>query len=284
MHTFLHLLEHAALDCLKMLPFLFVAYLLIEFVEQYHTARLQKLLSGNSHWGFAVGSVLGLVPQCGFSAMAANLYAGRVITPGTLLAVFLATSDEALPLLAAGGDWRTLLILILGKLVLALVCGFALDHFLALRRGGWGGYSGRQEDVYCGEEHEAEGNLFVAALRHTLQVFVLVFVLTFAFGALMELAGEEWLAAALGRVGILQVPLAALAGFIPNCAVSVLLMQLYTDGLLSFGALFAGLSSGAGVGLIVLWRTNPNRKNTLKLMGVLYLCAVVGGYLASLIL
>ncbi len=283
MHTFLHLLEHSLLDCLKMLPFLFAAYLFIEYVESCQSARLQKLLTGNSRWGFAVGSVLGLVPQCGFSAMAANLYAGRVITPGTLLAVFIATSDEAVPLLVAGGDWRTVGVLLAAKLVLALICGFVLDRFLVLRRGGWGGFSGRQEDIFCGEEHESEGNIFVAALRHTAQVFALVFVLTLAFGGVMELAGEEWLAAALGSVGVFQVPLAALVGFVPNCAASVLLMQLYTGGLLSFGALFAGLCSGAGVGLIVLWRTNPNKKWNLKLMGVLYLCAVAGGYLAGLL-
>lgn len=283
MHTFLHLLEHSLLDCLKMLPFLFAAYLFIEYVESCQSARLQKLLTGNSRWGFAVGSVLGLVPQCGFSAMAANLYAGRVITPGTLLAVFIATSDEAVPLLVAGGDWHTVGVLLAAKLVLALICGFVLDRFLVLRRGGWGGFSGRQEDIFCGEEHESEGNIFVAALRHTAQVFALVFVLALAFGGVMELAGEEWLAAALGSVGVFQVPLAALVGFVPNCAASVLLMQLYTGGLLSFGALFAGLCSGAGVGLIVLWRTNPNKKWNLKLMGVLYLCAVAGGYLAGLL-
>ena len=169
------------------------------------------------------------------------------------------------------------------KLVLALVCGFVLDRAVALRRGGWGGFSGRKEDVFCGEEHESEGNIVLAALRHTAQVFVLVFVLTFAFGGLMELAGESWVASVLARVGVLQVPLAALLGFVPNCAVSVLLMQLYSGGLLSFGALFAGLCSGAGVGLIVLWRTNPNKKSNLKLMGVLYLCAVAGGYAASLL-
>ena len=283
MHTLFHLLEHSFFDCLKMLPFLFLAYLFIEYVESSQSARLQRLLSGNGRWGFAVGGLLGLVPQCGFSAMAANLYAGRVITPGTLLAVFLATSDEALPLLIAGGDWGTLVRLAAAKLVLALVCGFALDKFLALRHGGWGGFSGRQEDVYCGEEHESEGSIVLAALRHTAQVFALVFVLTFAFGGLMELAGESWVASVLARVGVLQVPLAALLGFVPNCAVSVLLMQLYSGGLLSFGALFAGLCSGAGVGLIVLWRTNPSKKGNLKLMGVLYLCAVAGGYAASLL-
>ena len=125
MHTLIHLLEHAFFDCLKMLPFLFLAYLFIEYVESSHSARLQRLLTGHGRWGFAAGGLLGLVPQCGFSAMAANLYAGRVITPGTLLAVFLATSDEALPLLIAGGDWGTLVRLAAAKLVLALVCGFA---------------------------------------------------------------------------------------------------------------------------------------------------------------
>ncbi len=280
MEIWLELLGETVLDSLKMLPFLYLAYLLIEYVEQYQSQRLQKLLSSNSRWGFAVGSALGLVPQCGFSAMAANLYAGRVITPGTLLAVFLATSDEALPLMLATGDMKALALLLAGKLGVSLVFGFAVDRFAADRS--WGGFSGRQEDCDCHDHHEDE-NLFLAAARHTLQVFGLVFCLTLALAVLLQLVGSEWIAAALTRVGFWQLPLAALVGLVPNCAVSVLLMQLYTDGLLGFGALFAGLCSGAGVGLIVLWRTNPGKKENLRLTAALYLCAVIGGWLMGLL-
>lgn len=280
MDLWIDLFLEALLDCLKMLPFLFAAYLLIEYVEQYQSAKLQKALSRNSRFGFVVGGALGLFPQCGFSAMAANLYSGRVITPGTLLAVFLSTSDEALPLLLASGDGRTIVALLGLKFLLAVAAGFVLDKLVAHR--GWGGFSGRQEDCDCHDHHENE-NVFLAALRHTLHVFILVFGLTLALAAFMELVGQDWMYSLLNTYGFLQVPLAALIGFVPNCAVSVLLMQLYTDGLLSFGALFAGLCTGAGVGLIVLWRTNPNKKENLKLMGILFVAALLGGYLVQLI-
>ena len=280
MEVWSDILRESVVDCLKMLPFLYLAYLLIEYIEQYQSARLQRLLSGNSHCGFAVGSLLGLVPQCGFSAMAANLYAGRVITPGALLAVFLTTSDEAPPPLPASRDTAAILRLLGLKLALGLVCGFVLDRVAV--RCGWGGFSGRQEDCDCHDHHESE-NVFLAAARHTAQVFALVFVLTLALATLLELVGESWIAALLSRFGFWQIPLAALVGLAPNCAVSVLLMQLYTDGLLSFGALFAGLCSGAGVGLIVLWRTNPSKRENARLTALLYLCALLGGWLAQLL-
>lgn len=284
MNVWLELIWEAVADCLRMLPCLFLAYLLIEYIEQYQSARLQRLLAGNGRWGFAVGSALGLVPQCGFSAMSANLYAARVITPGTLLAVFLSTSDEALPLLAATGDMATLGWLMAMKLVWAMACGFALDRLGRFARPGrgWGGYSGRQEDCDCHDHRENE-RVLPAALRHTAQVFLLVLALTLALSLLMAFAGESWLAAALVAVGPWQTPLAALVGLVPNCAVSVLLMRLYTEGLLGFGALFAGLASGAGMGLIVLWRTNPSRRENLRLTVTLYLCAVAGGWLAGLL-
>lgn len=279
MERWLAVLGESALDCLKMLPFLFAAYLVIEYIEHYQSARLGRLLAHNSRFGFAVGGVLGLAPQCGFSAMAADLYAARVITPGTLLAVLLATSDEALPLLLAAGDGRGVLRLLGLKLGWAMACGFALDR-LAARR--WGGWSGRADDCDCNDHRETE-RVLPAALRHTAQVFLLVLGLTLALSVLLEAVGEPRLAAALTQVGPLQVPLAALAGLVPNCAVSVLLMRLYTEGLIGFGTLFGGLCSGAGMGLIVLWRTVPRRQDSLRLTGVLYLCAVAGGWLAALL-
>ena len=285
MEKWIGLLAETLLDGLKMLPFLFAAYLLIEYIEQYHSAKLQKALAGNSRYGFAVGSALGLVPQCGFSAMAADLYAAHVITPGTLLAVFLSTSDEALPLLLSDGallrrgGGRALILLLAGKLVLALVCGWVTDR---LANGRWGGFSGRQEDCDCHDHHENE-KVLPAALRHTAQVFALVLGLSLALAVFLELVGQDWLRAALTRVRVWQVPLAALVGLVPNCAVSVLLTELYLDGLISFGALFAGLASGAGVGLIVLWRTNPAAKENARLTALLTLCAMAGGWLIQLL-
>ncbi len=283
MENWLEPLAESLLDCLKMLPFLYLAYLVIEYVEQYQSVRLQKLLGPGSRWGFAVGGALGLVPQCGFSAMAANLYAGRVITPGTLLAVFLATSDEALPLLLASGDMIALTALLAGKLMAALFFGFALDRVIARAApGSWGGYSGNQEDCDC-HDHREDENIFLAAARHTAKVFLLVLVLSMALSLVLHTLAGQWIAAALAQVGFWQVPLAALAGLVPNCAVSVLLTQLYADGLLRIGALFAGLCSGAGVGLIVLWRSNPDKKENARLTAALYLAAVIGGWVFGLL-
>jgi len=279
MEIWYELLE-TAIDCLKMLPFLFGAYLLIEYIEQFHSVKLQRALSGNSHFGFAVGSALGLVPQCGFSAMASELFSSRIITPGTLIAVFLSTSDEALPLMLATGNVRDIIILLDIKFGIALISGFTVDRIAHLR---WGGFSGRQEDIDC-HDHREEEKVLPAALRHTLHIFCLVFILSAILAIAMELVGKDIIRNLLQDMGIWQVPLTALVGLVPNCAVSVLLMELYSENLLTFGSLVAGLSSGAGVGLIVLWRTNPDKKQNLRLTFVLYLCAVVFGLLLTILM
>ena len=172
----------ALIDGVKMLPFLYLAYLLIEWLERNHGERIEKALAGGGHWGFVPGALLGCVPQCGFSAVAANFYASRVITPGTLLAVFLATSDEAIPLLAAEPTlWNKLGLLLVLKIVFGIAAGLVLDVPLRriLPKGLYGGYEGHADEVDCHEEHEEHSSIFLAALRHTLEIFV--FILMFSF-------------------------------------------------------------------------------------------------------
>ena len=259
MELFLGVLGETLVDTAKMLPFLFLAYLLIEYIEHRHGERIEALLAGGGRWGAVPGAVLGCVPQCGFSAIASNFYASRVITLGTLMAVYLATSDEAIPLLVSMPTyWDKLAVLMVIKVVYAIVVGFVLDFVLrgVLPKGLRGGYTGHADEVDCHEEHsDAEGNekpIWQAALRHTLEIFVFIFAFSLVFGMIVE--------------GVPVV--AALVGLIPNCAASVLLTQLYVEGALRFSSLVAGLCTGAGVGLAVLWRANPSWKQNLFITGL----------------
>ena len=282
-HIILHTIEHALEDSLKMLPFLFLAYLLIEWLERHHGERIENALAGGGGWGFVPGAVLGIVPQCGFSALAANLYASRVITPGALLAVFVATSDEAVPLLAAEPSlWGTLPLLLIGKIVAGVAGGFLLD--VPMRRvlpaGLYGGYAGHADDIDCHEEHEEHSGVLLAALRHTVEIFLFILLFSFLIGFAFELIGEDTITAFLTGMGIFQPMAAALVGLVPNCAASVLLAQLYAQGAISFGSLFAGLCAGAGIGLAVLWRVNPSWKQNLFMTGILW----AGGSVCGIVL
>lgn len=269
------------LDAFKALPFLFGAYLLMEFLEHRAGDKLTGALARLGPWGPVGGAVLGCVPQCGFSVAAANFYAGRLITPGALIAVFLATSDEAVPiLLSQPGALPDLLRLLGVKLVAGAGFGVAVDlwvkRFLPARE------EKPFEDLCrdCGcEEH----GIFRSALAHTVQIFFFLFFINLVLGLAMALIGEEALSQVLLSGSVFQPLLAALVGFLPNCAASVLLTQLYLAGDLSFGAAVAGLCTGAGLGLAALWRANRRPRENLALMAVLYGTAVLTGLACDLL-
>ena len=284
MELFLDVLAESLVDTAKMLPFLFLAYLFIEYVETRHGERIEALLAGGGRWGAVPGAVLGCVPQCGFSAIASNFYASRVITLGTLMAVYLATSDEAIPLLVSMPAYWDKLALLMGiKVVYAIFVGFMLDFVLrkALPRSLRGGYTGHADEVDCHEEHSDEQGqpqpIWKAALRHTLEIFVFIFAFSLVFGLIVEGVGEDVFADALGRMGFFQPVMAALVGLVPNCAASVLLTQLYVEGALRFSSLVAGLCTGAGVGLAVLGRANPSWKQNLFITGLTWACGAAVG-------
>mgnify|MGYP002580104604 CR=1 FL=1 len=286
MELFLDALLDALIDGVKMLPFLYLAYLLIEYIEHRHGERIEALLAGGGRWGAVPGAVLGCVPQCGFSAIASNFYASRVITLGTLMAVYLATSDEAIPLLVSmPAYWDKLILLMVIKVVYAVFVGFLLDFVLrkALPRSLRGGYTGHADEVDCHEEHEETSSIFLAALRHTLEIFVFILLFSFLIGLIFESVGEDAITGILGGMGIFQPMLTALVGLVPNCAASVLLAQLYMEGAITFGSLFAGLTAGAGVGLAVLWRVNPSWKQNLFMTGLLWAVGAAAGMVLQLI-
>lgn len=276
----LHVLLDALFDALKALPFLFGAYLLIEFLEHRGSEKLISMLSRLGPLGPLGGAVLGCVPQCGFSVAAANFYAGRLISPGTLLAVFLATSDEALPILLSRPQaFPDLLRLLLVKLAAAVVLGLLVD--LVLKRFLNPPAEEPFHDLcdHCGCEKDG---IFRAALRHTGKIFLFLLLINLVLGTAIYLVGEENISRLLLSGSVFQPLLCALIGFIPNCAASVILTELYLSGSLSFGAAVAGLCTGAGLGLAVLFRTNRRLKENLSLAGVLYVAAVLTGVCCDL--
>ena len=262
------------LDVIKMLPFLTAAYIVIEYIERKHSDDLAAVLAKTGRWGFIPGAILGLVPQCGFSTLAANLYCGGVVGTGTLLSVFLATSDEALPLLLAMDGGGLVAIRLLGfKLIFALFFGGFFTAAINERID--------SDDVDCHTEHE-DGSLVKAVLFHVLTVGGFLLLIVTILNLVIYFIGEDTLASLIAGTGVLQVFVSGLVGMIPSCASSVLLTQMYMNGQLSFGAMFAGLASGAGLGVLVLIRGERNRKKLLKTLLILYACGVISGLLLSL--
>lgn len=275
--TFPDALIDALLDSLRMLPFLFGAYLFMEWLEHRSGERMEAALGRARRLGPVTGAVLGCVPQCGFSVAAANLYAGRVIGMGTLVAVFLSTSDEAVPLLLGDPAKAGALLPLLGlKVAVGMAVGLLTDRVLAAR-----GREPVREGIHhlchsCGCECE-KGGILSAALRHTGGVFLFILLANLLLGWGVALLGEDRLAALLLSDSLLQPVAAAALGLIPNCAASVLLTRLYLAGAVSFGSLAAGLLSASGVGLMVLLRQNPRPRENLTVLGIVWGTGVVVG-------
>ena len=229
-----------------------------------------------------MGSLLGCIPQCGFSVFAANLYSGGVITLGTLLAVFLATSDEALIILISEPSrGRDILLLLLFKIVIGITAGYIVDLFVKKHP------EKEKHDIgdICKGEHchcDEHKGIFVPALTHTLKVFGFLLVFTLALNFAIELLGADRLSEILLGNTFFQPLIAALIGLIPNCAASVLLTEMYLGGALSFASVIAGLCSGAGIGLMVLFRTNKKPRENLKILGLLYGISAFSGVIIEI--
>lgn len=271
----------ALIDTAKILPFLFSVYLLIEYIEHRSADKLGAALQKMGTLGSVGGSILGAVPQCGFSVVASNLYTGRLITMGTLIAVYLSTSDEAIPLMLSNpsiADKLWLLIII--KVAVGITAGLLTDLVLRLmgRHQMEEPFRDLCEDCDC--EHHG---IFHSALHHTVHIIVFILIVNLILGFVMEFAGVETVKRLLMTNSVFQPLIAGLVGFIPNCAASVVLTQLYIGDVLSFGSLIAGLCTGAGLGLLVLFKTNRHIKENLAVMAVMYIAAISAGFITDLI-
>lgn len=288
MEMFLDALTDSAIDTVKLIPFLFITYLIMEYLEHHTSGKSARTLAKMGNAGPLFGGLFGVVPQCGFSASAASLYSGGVITVGTMLAVFLSTSDEMLPIFISERVAPTRMLAILGtKAVLGIISGFAVDAFI--RRTKYRGKSDRHIHDLCEETHadyadDEEGGVFIAALKHTINIVIFVFIITLILTLLVDLIGQDRLAAFLGGAPVLGIFLAALIGLIPNCGASVALTQMYLADLLSASQMIAGLLVGAGVGLLVLFRTNHRHpKENVIITIILYCIGVFWGLVLEML-
>lgn len=265
-------------DGLKMLPVLYLAYLLMEVLEHHAGEKMDMAVSKVGKAGPLIGAALGTIPQCGFSGAVAGFYAGGVATLGTMIAVFLSTSDEMLPLLISHGtSFPLILKLLLGKICVGVLFGYLVDLIFK-------GHTENRIETICEQDDcDCENhNVFVSALIHTAKVFGIILLVTFVLNLIFGLGGENVLRSLLPKTPVLSEAICALFGLIPSCSVSVFMTELYLNELIGIGPLFAALSSNAGVGLLVLFRQHRHGKENLKIVAILYVCGLLSGLLMHL--
>lgn len=295
MHELLHALEHSLLDTLKMLPFLAIAFLILEYTEAKLEEKSSAVIQKAGRLGPIAGGLLGLVPQCGFSVIGSNFYAKRIITLGTLIAIYLSTSDEALLVMLTKPERIVDILLVMAiKLAVAIFAGYIIDLVIRKRA------TNSEECHHChhhddscedeeliGEEHCCShtdwGAIIKCTLKRTASVFAFLYIASFLLAYIIELIGEARLQEIMLTESPLQPLLTALIGLIPNCAPSVILSELYIEGAISMGSVISGLCTGAGVGLLVLFRVNRGFKQNLGITALLYCIGALTGVLVQLI-
>lgn len=280
MNMLYDILIDTVMDSFRMLPFLFVAFLLIEALEHFSTAFVNQTLTKINKAGPIMGALFGCIPQCGFSVMSANLFSSGVISLGTLIAVFLSTSDEAIIILMghpgnSAAIWRLLIV----KLIIAIIAGYVADLFLAKKITHPKHIGDLCDHCGCHDHH----GIIIPAWKHTMQLFVFIFLFSAALNLLVEIVGLNTIGTYLLDGTVFQPFLTALIGFIPNCAASVLLTELYLSGVISFSSVIAGLCTNAGMGLVVLFKVNKDYRENLKIVGLLYAISVIAGILLTIL-
>ena len=255
----------------------------MEFIEHKTSHKSKNAIKKSGNFGPLIGGILGIVPQCGFSAAAASLYSARIITLGTLIAVFLSTSDEMLPILISEAVDIKIILSILGiKLVIAIIVGFIIDLFFRKK------FETSEDEPeikdLCEHEHcDCEHGIFKSALKHTINITLYILVISFVLNLIIHFIGEERLSSLLNSTPVIGPIIASLVGLIPNCASSVIITQLYLSGVLNFATMIAGLLVNTGVGLLVLFRTNEDLKENIKITVLLFAIGVIFGIIFDLI-
>lgn len=271
------------IDTVKLIPFLLITYIIMEFIEHKTSHKTKDAIKKSGHFGPLIGGILGVVPQCGFSAAASSLYSARIITLGTLIAVFLSTSDEMLPILISEAVDVRIILSILGiKLVIAVIVGFIIDLFFRKK------FETSEDEPeikdLCEHEHcHCEHGIFKSALKHTINITLYIFIISLVLNIIIYFIGENNLAHILNSTPIIGPIIVSLVGLIPNCASSVIITQLYLSKVLNFATMIAGLLVNTGVGLLILFRTNKDLKENIKITVLLFAIGVIFGIIFDLI-
>ena len=277
-------IQETIIDVIKLIPFLFITYLIMEYIEHKTSEKAKKTIKKAGKWGCVWGSFLGIFPQCGFSASATNLYAARVITLGSLISVYLSTSDEMLPILISEAvPFSTILKILIIKLIIGMISGILIDVFLRIKN------KGKEDEEkivdLCEEEHcHCDHNgIIKSSIKHTINITLFILVVSFIINVFIKLIGEETISHLLLNRPILGPMVAGLIGLIPNCVSSVTLTQMYLQNLITSATMISGLLVGAGVGLAVLFKINKKIKENIKIVILLYSIGVISGIVLEFI-
>lgn len=278
----LHILIHTLIDTIKLLPFLLIAYLIIELIEQKAGEKTTTLIKKSGKFGPILGSILGVVPQCGFSAAASNLYAGRIITIGTLIAIFLSTSDEMLPILISENvPFNVIITILLIKVLIATVVGIVIDFIFRKKKN-----TEAKEEIHklCDEEHChcEEHGVIKSSIIHTIQIFIYILVISLILNIIIHFIGEDNISRLVINLPILGPVISSIIGLVPNCASSVILTQLYLENIISIGSMIAGVLVNSGIGVLILFRVNKSKKENFTILGIIYFIGVISGIILDL--
>ncbi|MDD3453498.1 MAG: putative manganese transporter [Bacilli bacterium] len=270
------IIQDTLIDSLKLLPFLFLAFIFMEYLE--HKISNKKYLEKTNKLGPLIGSLLGAFPQCGFGAAATNLYATRVITLGTLISVYLSTSDEMLPiLLSEKVDIKIIIIILLFKIIIGMISGFIIDLIIRKKE---------HEHIHdiCENEHcDCEHGILKSSIKHTLNILFFITIISFILNFIMANYGEQALESMFFKNNIFSPFIASLIGLIPNCASSVVITQLYLNNALTFGSTIAGLLTGSGIALLILFKQNKDIKENIKILLIIYFIGAISGVIVNLL-
>ena len=272
----------ALFDTLKLLPYLVITFMVLEFIEHRLSKKNQKLLVKNQKCGPIVGGILGAFPQCGFSSMGASLYSNRVITKGTLVAIFLSTSDEMLPIMLGEKVNVEIILKIIGfKIIVGILVGIIVDliYFKKVKN------VNKEIEHLCEEEHCScnEKGILISSLIHTIKISFFILMANLIIGLIIFKFGEDNISNLLLNKNIFTYFLASLIGLIPNCASSVIMTKLYLSGLLNIGTLLSGLLTGSGIGILLLFKSNKNIKENITIVSIIYFVGVLIGILIDII-
>lgn len=289
------IIKDTLIDGIKLLPFLFITYLIMEYIEHKMGHKTKLAIKKSGKWGPIIGSILGAFPQCGFSVSATNLYAGRVITLGTLIAVYLSTSDEMLPIFISEAVSPIIILKILGiKLLIGMIAGIIIDLFThtiknkIIKKQEVKAINEEEEDEIghiCEEDHCHcdESGIIKSAIHHTLSIFLFIIIITFIINITVHFVGEKTIASWILNKPIIGPAITSLIGLIPNCAASVIITNMYLENVISLGSMISGLLTGAGVGLAVLFKANDKLKENLGIIALLYMIGTISGIIIELL-
>ena len=268
------------IDNIKLLPFLFLAFIIIELIEHKLSNKNKSIITKSKKFGPIIGAIFGIIPQCGFSVLASNLYISRIITLGTLISIYLTTSDEMLPILISEKvEANTIIKILLLKVFFGMLYGIIIDIILKKQN-----RNNKKENYHiCEEEHcHCENGIIIPALKHTVNIFLFLLIITFIINIIFYFVGESFLSKLLLKNSIFSPLLTSLIGLIPNCGTSVLLTELFIKNIISLPELISGLLVNSGTATIVLFKNNNNIKENIKIITILYLLGVLSGIILKL--